>query len=160
MRVILPIPLIIALSAGVPPTVTKAQTQDISGQNSSASGAADAAAGVSPEEKMRKRFPQPVRVGDLIGLRVLDENDVTIGFVRQVVRTRQDKILLIVAYGGWFGWGSRLVAVPIEVVAIFGRQLAALDMPPKEFEATPTWSGAGAEPIPNDETIRIALTRR
>ena len=30
---------------------------------------------LSPEEKMRRRFPQPVRVGDLIGLPLLDWDD-------------------------------------------------------------------------------------
>ena len=47
---------------------------------------------VSPEEKMRRRFPHPVKVGDLIGLPVLDWDDVTIGHVRQVVRTPEGKI--------------------------------------------------------------------
>ena len=70
-----------------------------------------------------------MRVGDLIGLPVLDDSDRTLGYVRQVVRTPQNKIRLIVAYGGFFGWGARPVAVPIEVVGIEGRQLASLDMP-------------------------------
>jgi hypothetical protein len=114
----------------------------------------------TPEGRMARRFPQPVRVGDLIGLRVLDDGDVTIGYVRQVVRTSEGKILLIVAYGTWFGHGGRLVAVPIEVVAIFGRQIASLDMEPEEYAAAPTWTGTGAQPIPDDEKIRIALTNR
>ena len=115
---------------------------------------------LTPEEKMRRRFPQPVRVGDLIGLPVLDDNDVTLGHVRQVVRTPEGKILLIVSYGGWFGWGSRPIAVPIEVVAILARQIATLDMPPREFAAAPAWQGAGAQVLANDETIQIALGRR
>jgi len=114
----------------------------------------------TPEERMRRRFPQPVRVGDLIGLRVLDDRDVTIGVVRKVVRTPQDKILLLVSQGGWFGWGERLVAAPIEVMAIFGRQLASLDMTPSEYASAPTWVAGGGTPIPDDEIIRIALTRR
>ena len=114
----------------------------------------------TPEVRMRRRFPQPVKVGDLIGLRVLDDNDFTIGRVRQVVRTESGKILLIVSYGGWFGWGTRPVAVPIEVVAILGRQIAALDMPPHEFAAAPTWQGKDAQILPNNEMIRIALGRR
>jgi hypothetical protein len=114
----------------------------------------------TPEERMRRRFPQPVRVGDLIGLRVLDENDVTLGRVQKVVRTGSGKVLLIVSYGGWFGIGSRDVAVPIEVVAILGRQIAALDMQPSEFAAAPTWMGTDARAIANDEFIKIAITRR
>jgi hypothetical protein len=114
----------------------------------------------TPEERMRRRFPQPVRIGDLIGLRVLDDRDVTIGFVRKVVRTPQGKVQLLVSQGGWFGWGERLVAAPIEVMAIFGRQLASLDMDPKQYTSAPSWVESGGTPIPDDEIIRIALTRR
>jgi hypothetical protein len=115
---------------------------------------------MTPEEKMNRRFPQPVRVGDLKSLRVLDDQDVTIGFVRTVVRTPQGKVLLLVSQGGWFGWGERLVAAPIEVMAIFGRQIASLDMEPKEYASAPTWVDSGGTQIPDDEIIRIALTRR
>jgi hypothetical protein len=50
----------------------------------------------SPEAIMSRRFPQKVRVGDLIGLPMLDDNDVTLGHVQRVVRTPQGKIRLIV----------------------------------------------------------------
>jgi PRC-barrel domain len=115
---------------------------------------------MTPEERMNRRFPQPVRVGDLRNLRVLDDQDVTIGFVRKVVRTPQGKIVLLVSQGGWFGWGERLVAAPIEVIAIFGRQLASLDMEPKEYASAPPWVEGNGAPIPDDEIIRIALTKR
>jgi hypothetical protein len=93
------------------------------------SGGNDPAAGeekrLSPEQKMRRRFPQPVKVGDLIGLPVLDWGDVT-----------------------------------IEVVAILGRQLAALDMSRAEFDKAPAWSSPQTAPIPPNEMIQIAITRR
>ncbi|HEY2136104.1 MAG TPA: PRC-barrel domain-containing protein, partial [Xanthobacteraceae bacterium] len=112
------------------------------------------------EARMQMRFPQKVRVGDLIGLPVLDDDDVTLGRVRQVVRTPQGKIELIVSYSRWFGWGGHPVAVPIEVVAILARQIAAVDMPREEFAAAQTWTPGGDQPIPADDVIRIALTRR
>ena len=115
---------------------------------------------VSPEERMRRRFPQPVRVGDLIGLRVLDDYDVTISLVRHVARTQEGKVLLIVAHTGPIGWGGRLVAVPIEAVAIFGRQLASLDMKPAEYASAVTWSAARAAPLRPEEKILVGLTRR
>ena len=114
----------------------------------------------SPEAKMSRRFPQKIRVGDLMGLPVLDDGDVTLGHVRKVVRTPEGKIKLIVSYSRWFGWGGRLVSVPIEVVAILGRQLASLDMTPAEYEAAPTWVEAGNLSVSPDEIIRIAITRR
>ena len=115
---------------------------------------------MTPPERMQARFPQPVRVGDLIGLPLLDDNSCTLGHVREVVRTADDKIELIVAYGGLLGWGARLVAVPIEVVGIQGRELASLDMPRSEYAAAPTWRDAGAQPLPKDSMIKIALARR
>lgn len=123
----------------------------------------------SPEQTMARRFPQPIRVGDLIGLPVLDWWDSTIGFIEQVVRTPDGKIQLIVPYGRWLGWapfaktttwGKRPVAVPIEKVAILGRQVAALDMSRDDFDTAPTWTVSQGEPIAPSEMIRIAITRR
>jgi hypothetical protein len=124
---------------------------------------------LSPEQTMNRRFPQPVRVGFLIGLPVLDWNDSTIGYIQQVVRTPEGKIQLIVPYSPWFGWvrnggfvdrWRRPVAVPIETVAILARQVDALEMLPKDFDAAPTFMPSQAVPVPNDEHIRIAITRR
>jgi hypothetical protein len=123
----------------------------------------------SAEELMRRRHPQLVRVGDLIGLPVLDWSDSTIGFVARVVRTPEGKVQLIVPYSAWFGWarfafspawGKRLVPVPIEKVGILARQLAALEMSRADFDAAPTWAPSLAKDISPDESIRIAITRR
>lgn len=107
---------------------------------------------VNAEERMRRRFPQPVRVGDLI--------DVTIGIVRHVARTTEGKVLLIVAHTGPLGWGGRLVSVPMEAVAIFGRQLASLDMKPAEYASAATWTADSAELLGTEERILIGLTKR
>jgi hypothetical protein len=119
-----------------------------------------APAELSPEQRMQRRFPQPVKVGDLIGLPVLDSHDRTLGYVKSVVRTADGKIKLIMPYGGFLGWGRRAVAVPIEVVAIAGRQIAALDMTRAEFDAAPAWADALSQSLPAGETIRIGLYRR
>jgi len=120
---------------------------------------------VTPEQRFQKRFPQPIKVGDLIGLPVLDDDDWTIGFVRQVVRSPDGKIFLIVPYNKWWSWadtdvGKRPVAVPIEVVGILARQLAALDMPRADFDKAPTWRASQGQPLPPDEKTLIALARR
>ena len=119
---------------------------------------------LSPEEQMRRRFPQPARVRDLIGLPVLDWSDNTLGYVQRVVRTSDGKIQLIVRYGGWFGWigwWQRPVAVPIELVALIGPHVGALDMTPEQFRTAPTWQpSADVSEIGPDETIRVAITRR
>jgi len=122
--------------------------------------ATQAPAEASPEQRMQRRFPQPVRVGDLIGLPVLDFDDRTLGYVQSVVRTPAGKVVLIVPYGGVLGWGRRPVALPIEVVAIAGRQLAALDMTRAELDAAPAWSDPQARVLAASEIIRIGLYRR
>jgi hypothetical protein len=136
-------------SSAVPKPVESAQEK-----------AQQAAVDNSPEAIMSRRFPQKVRVGDLIGLPMLDDNDVTLGHVEHVVRTPEGKIKLIVGYSKWFGWFGRPVAVPIEVVAILGRQIASLDMPPAEYAAAPTWTAGKDVAVPADDIIRIAITRR
>ena len=124
---------------------------------------------LSPEETMARRFPQPVRVGDLIGLPVLDDQDSTIGYIHEVVRTPTGKIQLVVPYGHWFGWlraggpfdwNRRPVGVPIETVAILGRQVDALDMSREEFDKAPTYEAGRNSALGPDEIIKIALGRR
>jgi PRC-barrel domain len=115
---------------------------------------------LSPEEKMQRRYPQWVRVGDLIGLPVLDDDDRTLGRVRTVVRASDGRVQLIVPFGGFLGWRQRLVAVPIEVVAIAGRQIAALDMTRAEFDAAPAWNDPSSQMLLASERIRIGLYRR
>jgi hypothetical protein len=82
-----------------------------------------------------------------------------------VVRTPEGRILLIVPYSAWFGWagflpGRRPVAVPVEKVAMLGRQVAALDMSREEFEKAPTWVPSGAKPVSRNDVIQVALTKR
>jgi hypothetical protein len=116
----------------------------------------------TPEQRMRARYPQPVRVGDLIGLPLLDASHSTLGYVSQVVRSNDGRIALIVAYGGFLerlGGEARLVAVPIEVVGIRGRELASLDMPRAEYPTAPTWRSTDAAALPPDATVQVALCR-
>jgi len=119
---------------------------------------------LSPEERMRRRYPQPVKVGFLIGLPMLDDRDSTYGYIREVVRTSEGKMRLIVPYRDWLGWaptdwGRKAVAVPIETVVILARQVAALDFSRHDFAAAPAYRGEGTALLP-DETIRIAVYRR
>jgi hypothetical protein len=122
-------------------------------------GMMDAEHPMPMNKRMLKRFPQSVRVGDLIGLPVLNENASTLGHVRQVVRTPKGNIELIVCYSRLWGWFGRPVAVPIEVVGIEGRQLVSLDMDSGEYAHASTWQKNDATVVTNDATIRIALAR-
>ena len=115
---------------------------------------------LTPEQIFESRFPQKVRVGDLVGLPVQDYRDRVIGRIRQVVRTPEGKIRLIVPHGGFLGFGERPVAVPIETVAILARHVNALEFTLADFAAAPTWAPGTDQPIAPDDSIRIALSRR
>lgn len=114
---------------------------------------------LTPEQRMARRFPQNVRAGDLLGLPLLDVRDRTLGRVERVVRDGAGKVVLVVRAGGWFE-SSRPVAVPIETVAILARQIALIDIPRDAFLASPEWRDTGAVRIADNETLRIAITRR
>jgi uncharacterized protein (DUF2126 family) len=146
--------------------VTSASSQEPASNPADAPSAqsSDAGAGTAdedtPEKRMNRRFPQKVRVGDLLGLALQDEDDRVLGHVEHVVRTRDGKIVLVTTYGSWFGLGGRHVGVPLETVAILARHIDVLDIPRKDFPSLPIWRGTGATDISPDETIRIAITRR
>lgn len=121
------------------------------------------------EQKFQARFPQPSKVGHLIGLPVLDGGDSTIGYVKEIVQDPDGKIKLIVPYAKWFGWardgswlarGRRPVAVPIEAVAILALQIDALDMDRDAFDKAPTWSLGAAQRLASDQIIKIGVQRR
>jgi hypothetical protein len=122
-------------------------------------GMMDAQHPMPMNERYLKRFPQPARVGDLIGLPVLDLHSKTLGHVRHVVRTPTGEIKFIVDYSRWWGWFGRPIAVPLEVLGIEGRHLVSLDMPPGDYEAAPTWRDTDGIPLPADETVHVALSR-
>jgi hypothetical protein len=88
----------LVVDANTAPTMAMAEPALMATQATvSSAGMGDADKVMTPEQRMQRRFPQPVRVGDLIGLPVLDDSHRTLGFVHDVVRTPQNKIELIVA---------------------------------------------------------------
>lgn len=112
-------------------------------------------------EKSARRFPQPVRVGDLIGRRVLEPVPAqpVLGRVAAIVRNPQGRIDVVVRFGGLLGLGSRPIAVPVEAVALLGEHVAVLDFTPDQLSAFPSASADGGTALPADERIRVGLTK-
>lgn len=149
-------------SIGLAAPAAKQQTVILAQAMVPPTGMMDADNPMPMQDRMQRRFPQAVRVGDLIGLPVLDQQASTLGYVRAVTRNGQNKIDLIVSYSrwfGWFGWFAHPVAVPIEALGIEGRQLVSLDMPPADYAAAAPWHAGGATELAADTVIRIALGR-
>jgi hypothetical protein len=108
-----------------------------------------------------RRFPQTVRVGDLINRIVLQplESRPVLGRVTQVIRVSTGKEEIVMKYGGFFGFGGRYVAVPIEAMALLGNELEVLDYTPEQLNNFPTYSGSGTAPLLTDDVIRMGLAR-
>ena len=108
-----------------------------------------------------RRFPQPVRAGDLIGRAVLKptESKPVVGRVTQVVRSDDGTLQVVVAYGGLFGIGVRPIAVPLDTMALLGKDLEILDFTPDQLSAFPLFDGVGTSPVATGDTIRVGLAR-
>ncbi len=106
------------------------------------------------------RFPQPVRVGDLIDRQVLQpiEAQHVLGRVAAIVRAQDGGIAMLVRFGGFLGFGTRLIDVPIDTVALLGEYVAVMDLTPAQLAALPTANETGLTALPPDTIIRMGLT--
>ena len=111
--------------------------------------------------KAASRFPQPVRVGDLLGRKLLGpaESQPVLGRVSDVVRRPDGGTNLVVRLAGWFGLGTRLVAVPVEAVGLLGEHVALLDIKADDLRGLPAFDPAAASEIARDATIRVGLVK-
>jgi hypothetical protein len=111
-------------------------------------------------ERAAKRFPQPVRVGDLIGRQVLEPTEAqhVLGRVASVVRHDDGRMEMIVRFGGMLGIGTRLIAVPIEAVALLGEYVTIIDFTPEQLQGFPT-THETAPPLSPDNIIRVGLAK-
>jgi hypothetical protein len=118
-------------------------------------------AGMTLAEAAERRFPQPVRVADLVGRRVLQplESQPTLGWVRTVVKQPDGTTDVIVDYGGHFGFFSRPIAVPVDAMALLGQYIEVLDFTPQQLNQFKTFDSGDAAPLPPDDTIRVGLAR-
>jgi len=116
---------------------------------------------LSLAERAALRHPQPVRVGDLLNRQVLEPSihQGVLGRVAGVSREIDGSLVLVFRYGGLLGFGTRLVAVPIEATALLGQFMQVTDVAPAQIAALPTWTGAGAAPLGKDEVIRVGINR-
>jgi hypothetical protein len=117
--------------------------------------------GMSLAEAASRRFPQPVRVGDLLKRQVLRplESQPTLGFVRDVVKKTDGGIEVVVDYGGVFGLFARPIAVPVEAMVLLGEYMEIVDFSPDQLKQFKTFDGAGTTPLAPDSVIRVGLAR-
>ena len=117
--------------------------------------------GMSLAESVAMRFPQPVRVGDLLHSDVLEpvESQVLLGTVQQVVRDSHGTVEVAVRYGGFLGFGARPIAVPVDTMVLLGQDMKIVAYKPNELRRFPSFSAAGTTPIPADAIIKVGLAK-
>ena len=117
--------------------------------------------GMSLAESAAMRFPQPVRVGELLGravLRPVESQDV-LGRVRRVVRDRNGQIMVVIDFGGFLGFGSRPIAVPAEAMVLLGQDMEIVAFTPKQLQQFPTFSPFDITDVPDDTIITVGLAK-
>ncbi len=127
-------------------------------QNVGARAQQPAPPGVDLATFAAKRFPQPVRVGDLIHRTVLQptESRSVLGHVVRVIRLDDGGYAIVIRYGGIFGIGGRDIAVPLDAMVLLGVELEVLDLTPDQLSRLPSYGGAG-QVLGADEIIHMGL---
>jgi hypothetical protein len=105
-----------------------------------------------------RRFPQPVRVGDLLRRTVLEpvESRRILGHVDRVVRFDGGKEAIVMTFGGFLGLGAHRIAVPIDAMVLLGGELEVLDFTPPQLALFPAYDGMGSVLGP-EEVILMGL---
>ena len=108
-----------------------------------------------------KRFPQAVRAGDLLNRDVLEpvESRPVLGRVRAVVKEADGSIAVVMDYGGLLGFFSRPIAVPVNAMALLGKEMEVIDYEPGQLQKFPTFNSIGTTPLPPDTMLRVGLAK-
>jgi hypothetical protein len=143
------------LCAALVPIVSTAHAQ------STTPGGMPPPPGMSLAASTAMRFPQPVRVGDLLHRDVLRpvESQEVLGHVRTVVRANDGTIKIIINFGGFLGFGTRPIAVPVDAMVLLGQDMEVVAFTPKQLAGFPTFTASGTTPVPEDTIIRVGLAK-
>ena len=117
--------------------------------------------GMSLANSAAMRFPQPVRVGDLLHRDVLQpvESQDVLGRVRQVVRDGEGTIKVVIDFGGFLGFGTRSIAVPMDAMVLLGQDMEVVAFTPQQLQEFPTFSASDTSPLPNDAVVKVGLAK-
>jgi hypothetical protein len=117
--------------------------------------------GMSLAASAAMRFPQPVRVGDLLHRDVLQpvESQNVLGTVRQVVRDNEGTIRVVIDFGGFLGFWARPIAVSVDAMVLLGQDMEVVAYTPQQLQEFPTFTPAGSSPLPDDTVIRVGLAK-
>ena len=117
--------------------------------------------GMSLAQSTAMRFPQPVRAGDLLHrliLRPVESQDI-LGRVRSVVQDADGEVMVVMNFGGFYGFGGRLIAVPIDAMVLLGEDMEVVAYTPQQLARFPTFVSAGTVAVSDDAVLRVGLAK-
>jgi hypothetical protein len=117
--------------------------------------------GMSLAQSTAMRFPQPVRVDDLLHRLVLRpvESQNILGTVRGIVCNSDGEVMVVMNFGGFYGYGGRLIAVPIDAMVLLGQDMEVVAYTPKQLARFPTFIPAGTTKVPDGTVLRVGLAK-
>ena len=117
--------------------------------------------GMSLAASAAMRYPQPVRAGNLLHEDVLQpvESQNLLGTVADVVRQADGTIDVVIDFGGFLGFGTRPIAVPLDAMVLDGQVMEVVAFTPAQLRQLPTFSPAGTTPVPPGDVIKVGLAK-
>ncbi len=117
--------------------------------------------GMTMPDYAAHRFPQPVRVGQLVGEAVQQpvESQTLLGRVRAVVRAPDGELGVVVHYGGFRGIGGRDILVPLDAMALLGPVMEITGFTPRALDRFPDYRPAGEVVLGPDSVVRVGLAK-
>jgi hypothetical protein len=67
--------------------------------------------------------------------------------------------MVVVNFGGFLGFGSRPIAVPVDAMVLLGQDMEVVAFAPEQLRQFPTFSPAGTTPIEGDAFIKVGLAK-
>ena len=118
-------------------------------------------AGMSLAQSNAMRFPQPVRIGQLVSRVVMQpvESQNVLGHVRTIVQDGNGQIMVVISFGGFLGIGGRLIAVPLDAMVLLGNVVEVAAFTPQQLRSFPTFTASGTTPVSADTVVKVGLAK-
>jgi hypothetical protein len=109
-----------------------------------------------------KRFPQPVRVGAMTGWPVIQTGGRyrRLGVVVGVFQPQDDDPQLVFRYRKGFGQPERLIAPPLDQVALVGAMVKIADLDLDELDKLPTFQPVNGRFLGANDIVRIGVDKK
>ena len=157
-RILTGIAAVVAASTGASAQGGQSSSGEAGGQDRGQSRT-EAFGRLSPAEKWRRRFPQSVLVSDLIGRKVLDREQVVLGFVEAIVAAPDGEIHVAFRRRRLLVFRGDTVVVPNVLAALLGPFVILPEASDGEIAGLPAYQPSGYTVVDPASRIRMALTK-